>query len=140
MPEPFRQFTSKVIPLSAENVDTDQVVPARYLKVTDKAGLADALFHDWRFEEDGSLKEPRFVIDRPEWEAALAPHAGAPLPDVEVLPSDVSMLIFTSGTTGAPKAVRITHGKLTPARANGKANGAAATATPGRPVTRSRKA
>jgi 3-isopropylmalate/(R)-2-methylmalate dehydratase small subunit len=66
MPEPFRQFTSKVIPLSAENVDTDQVVPARYLKVTDKAGLADALFHDWRFEEDGSLKEPRFVIDRPE--------------------------------------------------------------------------
>jgi 3-isopropylmalate/(R)-2-methylmalate dehydratase small subunit len=65
MPEPFRQFTSKVIPLPAENVDTDQVVPARYLKVTDKAGLADALFHDWRFEEDGSLKEPRFVIDRP---------------------------------------------------------------------------
>jgi 3-isopropylmalate/(R)-2-methylmalate dehydratase small subunit len=66
MPEPFRQFTSKVIPLPAENVDTDQVVPARYLKVTDKAGLADALFHDWRFESDGSLKEPRFVVDRPE--------------------------------------------------------------------------
>jgi 3-isopropylmalate/(R)-2-methylmalate dehydratase small subunit len=41
-------------------------VPARYLKVTDKAGLADALFRDWRFNEDGSLKEPRFVLDRPE--------------------------------------------------------------------------
>ncbi len=66
MAEPFRQFTSKVIPLRAEHVDTDQVVPARYLKVTDKAGLADALFHDWRFEADGSLKEPRFVIDRSE--------------------------------------------------------------------------
>ncbi len=66
MPEPFRQYTSKVIPLHAEHVDTDQVVPARYLKVTDKAGLADALFHDWRFNEDGSLKEPRFVLDRPE--------------------------------------------------------------------------
>lgn len=66
MPEPFRQYTSKVIPLHAEHVDTDQVVPARYLKVTDKAGLADALFHDWRFNADGSLKEPRFVIDRPE--------------------------------------------------------------------------
>jgi len=66
MPEPFRQFTSKVIPLPAENVDTDQVVPARYLKVTDKAGLADALFHDWRFAGDGSPKEPPFVIDRPE--------------------------------------------------------------------------
>lgn len=65
MGEPFRQFTSRVVPLGAENVDTDQVVPARYLKVTDKAGLADALFRDWRFNEDGTLREPRFVLDRP---------------------------------------------------------------------------
>jgi len=63
--EPFRQFTSRVVPLGAENVDTDQVVPARYLKATDKAGLADALFRDWRFNEDGTLREPRFVLDRP---------------------------------------------------------------------------
>src|SRR5665811_625455 len=62
---PFRQFTSRVVPLGAENVDTDQVVPARYLKVTDKAGLADALFRDWRFNEDGTLREPRFVLDQP---------------------------------------------------------------------------
>jgi 3-isopropylmalate/(R)-2-methylmalate dehydratase small subunit len=66
MPEPFRMFTSKAVPLPAENVDTDQIVPARYLKVTDKHGLAEALFRDWRFEEDGSLKDPRFVLDRPE--------------------------------------------------------------------------
>ena len=66
MAEPFRTFTSTVIPLPAENVDTDQIVPARYLKVTDKAGLAEALFRDWRFKEDGSLREPRFVLDRPE--------------------------------------------------------------------------
>jgi len=64
--EPFTIFTSKAVPLPAENVDTDQIVPARYLKVTDKHGLADALFRDWRFEEDGSLKEPRFVLDQPE--------------------------------------------------------------------------
>ena len=57
-------FTSKVVPLDAENVDTDQIVPARYLKVTDKDGLADALFRDWRFEEDGSLKDPPFILDR----------------------------------------------------------------------------
>jgi 3-isopropylmalate/(R)-2-methylmalate dehydratase small subunit len=63
--EPFRVFTSRVIPIDAENVDTDQIVPARYLKVTDKAGLADALFRDWRFEEDGSLKDPPFILDRP---------------------------------------------------------------------------
>ena len=65
MAEPFRIFSSKVIPIDAENVDTDQIVPARYLKVTDKAGLAEALFRDWRFEEDGSLKDPPFIIDRP---------------------------------------------------------------------------
>ena len=58
-------FTSKVVPIDAENVDTDQIVPARYLKVTDKAGLAEALFRDWRFEEDGSLKTPSFILDMP---------------------------------------------------------------------------
>ena len=66
MAEPYRTFTSAVIPLPAENVDTDQIVPARYLKVTDKDGLADALFHDWRFAEDGSLRKPVFILDRPE--------------------------------------------------------------------------
>jgi 3-isopropylmalate/(R)-2-methylmalate dehydratase small subunit len=65
MPEAFRAFTSRVVPLPAENVDTDQIVPARYLKVTDKEGLAEALFRDWRFNEDGSLKEPRFILDQP---------------------------------------------------------------------------
>ena len=65
MADPFTVFTSKVVPLPAENVDTDQIIPARYLKVTDKAGLAEGLFRDWRFSEDGSLKEPRFVLDQP---------------------------------------------------------------------------
>ena len=65
MAEPFSVFTSRVVPLPAENVDTDQVVPARYLKMTDKAGLADALFRDWRFNEDGTLKDPPFVLDTP---------------------------------------------------------------------------
>ena len=64
MAAPYRTFTSAVIPLPAENVDTDQIVPARYLKVTDKDGLREALFRDWRFDEDGGLKEPLFVMDR----------------------------------------------------------------------------
>jgi 3-isopropylmalate/(R)-2-methylmalate dehydratase small subunit len=64
--EPFRTFTSRVVPLPAENVDTDQIVPARYLKVTDKDGLADALFRDWRYEADGSLRQPPFILDLPE--------------------------------------------------------------------------
>ena len=65
MPEPFHSFTTKVVPLPAENVDTDQIVPARYLKVTDKEGLADALFRDLRFADDGSPRTPPFVLDRP---------------------------------------------------------------------------
>jgi 3-isopropylmalate/(R)-2-methylmalate dehydratase small subunit len=64
--EAFRPIASRVVPLPAENVDTDQIVPARYLKVTDKLGLAEALFRDWRFEEDGSKKTPRFIVDHPE--------------------------------------------------------------------------
>jgi 3-isopropylmalate/(R)-2-methylmalate dehydratase small subunit len=65
VPEPYTPFASAVVPLPAENVDTDQIVPARFLKVTDKAGLADALFRDYRFEEDGALKDPPFIFDRP---------------------------------------------------------------------------
>jgi 3-isopropylmalate/(R)-2-methylmalate dehydratase small subunit len=65
MAEPFTVFTSKVVSMPAENVDTDQIIPARYLKGTDKAGLAEGLFRDWRYNEDGSLKEPRFVLDQP---------------------------------------------------------------------------
>lgn len=65
MAEPFTTVVSKVVPLPAENVDTDQIVPARFLKMTDKAGLAEALFHDWRFTEDGALREPPFVLDQP---------------------------------------------------------------------------
>ena len=65
MTEAYTTFTSAIVPLPRENVDTDQIVPARYLKVTDKAGLADALFRDWRFEESGELRTPRFVIDQP---------------------------------------------------------------------------
>ena len=65
MGKPYTMFTSKVVPLDAENVDTDQIVPARYLKVTDKNGLAEALFRDWRFNEDGTLKDPPFILDQP---------------------------------------------------------------------------
>jgi fatty-acyl-CoA synthase len=88
---------------------------ARDLHHTDCALLVTESSHLDLLEGAGEVlpRDLIFVIDTPEWEAALAPHAGALLPDVEIAPSDVFMLIFTSGTTGAPKAVRITHGKLT---------------------------
>ena len=77
MPEPVTVFTSRVVPLPAENVDTDQIIPARYLKTTEKSGLAEGLFHDWRFTAAGDLREPPFVMDRPEMQGRRILLAGA---------------------------------------------------------------
>jgi 3-isopropylmalate/(R)-2-methylmalate dehydratase small subunit len=65
MPEPFVKTTSRVIAIPRANIDTDQICPARFLKITDKAGLADALFFDWRFTPDGRKREPVSFIDEP---------------------------------------------------------------------------
>jgi len=65
MPEPYTTFSSRLIPLPAENVDTDQIIPARFLKTTEKSGLASALFNDWRYLPDGS-PNPDFVLNKPE--------------------------------------------------------------------------
>ncbi|MBN1963165.1 MAG: 3-isopropylmalate dehydratase small subunit [Anaerolineae bacterium] len=64
----FTTLTSTMIPLPAANVDTDQIIPARFLKVTDKAGLGEALFSDWRYEADGTPKAD-FPLNMPR-------HAG----------------------------------------------------------------
>ena len=67
--KPFTTLTSKIIPFPNRNVDTDQIIPARYLKVIDKAGLAEGLFHDWRYLADGS-PNPDFVLNKPEYQSA----------------------------------------------------------------------
>ncbi|AXT55769.1 3-isopropylmalate dehydratase small subunit [Aquimarina sp. AD1] len=51
----FIKLTSTAIPLSIENVDTDQIIPARFLKATDREGFGENLFRDWRFHKDGSI-------------------------------------------------------------------------------------
>ncbi len=63
--EPIRVIESRTVVLPAENVDTDQIIPARFLKVTDKKGLGKALFSDWRYGPDGAPR-PDFVLNRPE--------------------------------------------------------------------------
>jgi 3-isopropylmalate/(R)-2-methylmalate dehydratase small subunit len=63
--EPIRKFSSRVVPLPNENVDTDQITPARFLKVTDKKGLAKFLFYDWRYDGSGNPK-PEFILNKPE--------------------------------------------------------------------------
>ncbi|HJN41985.1 MAG: 3-isopropylmalate dehydratase small subunit [Anaerolineales bacterium] len=71
----FTRLTSRVIPLPNRNIDTDQIIPARFLKVTDKAGLGVALFSDWRYNSDGSPK-PDFVLNRAEHQGAQILLAG----------------------------------------------------------------
>jgi 3-isopropylmalate/(R)-2-methylmalate dehydratase small subunit len=63
--EPLRVIQSRTLVLPRENVDTDQIIPARFLKVTDKKGLGQALFTDWRYDASGAPR-PDFVLNRPE--------------------------------------------------------------------------
>jgi 3-isopropylmalate/(R)-2-methylmalate dehydratase small subunit len=71
----FTTLTSRVMPLPVNDIDTDQIIPAQFLKVTDKNGLADVLFFHWRFNDDGSPK-PDFVINKPEYKGAQILLAG----------------------------------------------------------------
>ena len=60
--EKFTKLQSTAIPLNIENVDTDQIIPARFLKATDKNGFGENVFRDWRFNKDGSLNQ-NFVLN-----------------------------------------------------------------------------
>ena len=62
--QPIRSFTSRLVPLPIENIDTDQIIPARFLKTIDKAGLGANLFADWRYDGAGQPK-PEFVLNQP---------------------------------------------------------------------------
>jgi 3-isopropylmalate/(R)-2-methylmalate dehydratase small subunit len=73
--EPFKPIQSVYIPLPQRNVDTDQIIPARYLKVTDKAGLAEGCFYGWRYRPDGS-PDPDFPLNQPVYQGAEVIVAG----------------------------------------------------------------
>ncbi|WP_127136742.1 3-isopropylmalate dehydratase small subunit [Flagellimonas oceanensis] len=60
----FNILTSSAVPLPIENVDTDQIIPARFLKATERKGFGDNLFRDWRYNSDGTPKE-QFVLNNP---------------------------------------------------------------------------
>jgi len=71
----FTTLTSRVMPLPVNDIDTDQIIPAQFLKVTDKNGLAEALFFHWRYNDDKSPK-PDFVLNKPESKGAQILLAG----------------------------------------------------------------
>lgn len=63
MPEPFRTLTSKAVVLSQSNIDTDQIIPGRFLSTTSREGLGAWAFYDWRYEADGTPR-PDAVLNR----------------------------------------------------------------------------
>lgn len=67
--QPFKKLTTTAVPLRLENVDTDQIIPAKYLTAVTKAGMGDGLLSAWRYNADGS-PNPDFVLNQPQ-------HAGA---------------------------------------------------------------
>ncbi len=75
MKQKFNIITSTCVPLPLENVDTDQIIPARYLKLTQKDGFGPYLFRDWRFNADGTEKKD-FVLNNPDFKDAVILVAG----------------------------------------------------------------
>lgn len=68
--EKFQNITSTAVPLPIENVDTDQIIPARFLKATTREGFGENLFRDWRFDAKGAPRED-FVLNDPRWSGSI---------------------------------------------------------------------
>lgn len=70
MKDKFVTFSSTCIPLPMENVDTDQIIPARFLKATSRQGFGDNLFRDWRYDKEGN-PIPSFVLNDPKYSGTI---------------------------------------------------------------------
>lgn len=68
--EKFKTLTATAIPLDIENVDTDQIIPARFLKATNRDGFGENVFRDWRFQNDGSINT-NFVLNQSQYEGPI---------------------------------------------------------------------
>jgi 3-isopropylmalate/(R)-2-methylmalate dehydratase small subunit len=73
--KPFTNFESRVVPLPINDIDTDQIIPARFLKTTSKQGLDRQLFNDWRYDAQGNPK-PDFILNQPRGQNAQVLLAG----------------------------------------------------------------
>jgi 3-isopropylmalate/(R)-2-methylmalate dehydratase small subunit len=73
--KPFSNFESRMVPLAINNIDTDQIIPARFLKTTTKQGLDRQLFCDWRYDAQGNPK-PDFILNQPRAQGAQVLLAG----------------------------------------------------------------
>jgi 3-isopropylmalate/(R)-2-methylmalate dehydratase small subunit len=73
--QPFKELNATAVPLREENVDTDQIIPARYLTAVTKEGMGDGLFSSWRYLA-GGVPNPDFVLNQPEYDGAEVLIAG----------------------------------------------------------------
>jgi len=73
--KPYTNFESRMVPLAINNVDTDQIIPARFLKTTSKVGLDKQLFNDWRYDAEGN-PNPDFILNQPRGQGAQVLLAG----------------------------------------------------------------
>jgi 3-isopropylmalate/(R)-2-methylmalate dehydratase small subunit len=73
--KPFTAFESRIVPIGANNIDTDQIIPARFLKTTSREGLDLQLFYDWRYDAQGNPK-PDFILNTARGQAAQVLLAG----------------------------------------------------------------
>ncbi len=74
--EKVTEFAGSIVSIPVNDIDTDQIIPARFLKVTDKQGLGKVAFCDWRYMEDGETPNPDFVLNKPEYDGASVLIAG----------------------------------------------------------------
>ena len=74
--EKVKHIEGSIVAIPVNDIDTDQIIPARFLKVTDKAGLGKAAFCDWRYLEDGETPNPDFVLNQPQYQGASVLVAG----------------------------------------------------------------
>lgn len=74
--EKVTHFAGSIVSIPVNDIDTDQIIPARFLKVTDKEGLGKVAFCDWRYLEDGETPNPDFVLNKPEHQGASVLIAG----------------------------------------------------------------
>src|ERR1700720_3191707 len=72
----FTPFESRMVQFPIDNIDTDQIIPARFLKTISKEGLGDQLFYDWRYDAEGKPK-PDFILTTPEAKTDKTRLAGA---------------------------------------------------------------
>ncbi len=74
--EKLSHIQGTIVPIPVNDIDTDQIIPARFLKVTDKVGLGKAAFCDWRYGEDGETPNPDFILNKVEYQGAAVLVAG----------------------------------------------------------------